>query len=253
MRLPNEIRKTFAIDCFPDSARKYQRGYAVVAVDVIRATTMAITSVALGRRCFPVPTLAAAQAMAASLPHAVLAGEVAGDQPEGFEMTNSPAELSLRRDSSRPLVLLSTSGTKLIFLADRADAIYLACFRNYEAVARHLTGRHDRVAIVGAGSRGEFREEDQMCCAWIGQRLMEAGYAPESQEAAEVVERWRGMSPEACAGGNSAKYLARTGYLKDLDFILEHVNDLQSTYRMEGNEVMELAVEPAKEIYEACA
>lgn len=253
MRLQTEARKTFVIDCFPDSARKYQRGYAVVAVDVIRATTMAITSVALGRRCFPVPSLEAAQAMAASLPHALLAGEVAGDQPDGFEMTNSPAELSLRQDSSRPLVLLSTSGTKLIFLADGADSIYLACFRNYEAVARHLADHHDRVAIIGAGSRGEFREEDQMCCAWIGQRLMESGYRPECQDTAEVVERWRGVSPEACVSGNSAKYLARTGYLKDLDFILEHVNDLPSAYRMERNEVMELAAEPAKELYEACA
>ena len=253
MGLQAEMGKTFVIDCFPDSARKYQRGYAVVAVDVIRATTMAITSVALGRRCFPVPSLEAAQAMAASLPHPVLAGEVAGDQPEGFEMTNSPAELSLRRDSSRPLVLLSTSGTKLISMAYGADSTYLACFRNYEAVARYLSGRHDRVAIIGAGSRGEFREEDQMCCAWIGQSLMEAGYRPECQGTAEVVERWRGIPPEACVDGNSAKYLARTGYQKDLEFILKHVNDLDSTFRMEGDEVMELAVEPAKELYEECA
>ncbi len=253
MRPKADMRKTFVIDCFPDSARKYQRGYAVVAVDVIRATTMAITSVALGRRCFPVPSLEAAKKMAASLPHSVLAGEVAGDQPEGFEMTNSPAELSLRRDPSRPLVLLSTSGTRLIFLADGADSIYLACFRNYEAVARYLTGHHDRVAIIGAGSRGEFREEDQMCCAWIGQSLAAAGYAAESEGTAELVERWRGLPPEACANGNSAKYLARTGYLKDLDFILEHVNDLHSAFRMEGNEVMEVAGEVANEIYEACA
>ena len=253
MKRKPDMRKSFVIDCLPDSARKYQRGYAVVAVDVIRATTMAITCVALGRRCFPVPSLEAANTMAASLPHPVMAGEVAGDRPESFEMTNSPAELSLRRDSSRPLVLLSTSGTKLIFLAEGADRVYLACFRNYEAVARHLTRHHDRVAIIGAGSRGEFREEDQMCCAWIGRCLEAAGYTAASRETKEIVERWRGMPPEACTDGNSAKYLARSGYQKDLDFILKHVNDLHSAFFMEGNEVREVAVEPANSIYEACA
>ena len=28
-----------------------------------------------------------------------------------------------------------------------------------------------RVAVIGAGSKGEFREEDQICCAWIAAGL----------------------------------------------------------------------------------
>jgi hypothetical protein len=51
---------TVVINCFPESARQYLSGYAIVAIDVIRATTMAITAAAAGRRCFPVPTLEAA-------------------------------------------------------------------------------------------------------------------------------------------------------------------------------------------------
>ena len=51
------MRKTVVIDCFPESMETYRDGYAIVAVDVIRATTTAVTSVALGRKCFPAPTL----------------------------------------------------------------------------------------------------------------------------------------------------------------------------------------------------
>ena len=46
------MSKTVVIDCFPESARHYSEAYAIVAIDVIRATTTAITSVNLGRRCF---------------------------------------------------------------------------------------------------------------------------------------------------------------------------------------------------------
>ena len=40
------MEKTFVIDSFPESALQYREGWAVVAVDVIRATTMAITAAA---------------------------------------------------------------------------------------------------------------------------------------------------------------------------------------------------------------
>lgn len=249
----NQMQKTFVIDCFPESAQKYRAGYAVVVIDVIRATTVAITSVALGRRCFPVESLEAALLMAKLMPRALLAGELAGDRPDGFEMTNSPAELSQRQDTDRPLILLSTSGTRLIFEARASDATYLACFRNYDAVAQHLIGRHRKVAIVGAGSRGEFREEDQMCCAWTGDLLLAAGYKPADGATAKIVERWRQVPARACAAGNSAKYLARTGYLKDLDFILDRINDLNSTFVMKSGEVREVEPQPFQESYEAYA
>jgi 2-phosphosulfolactate phosphatase len=150
------------------------------------------------------------------------------------------------------LILLSTSGTRLIFAAGGADATYLACFRNYEAVARYLISHHDQVAIIGAGSRGEFREEDQMCCAWIGGILEAHGFRPANGGTAYIVRRWRDVPAHACANGPSAKYLARTGYLKDLHYILEHVNDLKTVFSMNGGEVVEV-VAPAEQAYEALA
>src|SRR5260370_22350036 len=102
------MERTFIIDCFPESAAFYRSGHAIVAIDVIRATTMAVTAVALGRRCFMVPTLERAFDLACRLRNSVLAGELGGDMPAGFEMSNSPAELVLRPDVHRPIVLLSS-------------------------------------------------------------------------------------------------------------------------------------------------
>src|SRR5216684_3940062 len=119
------MRNTVVIDCFPESVARYRAGYAVVSVDVVRATTTAITAAAAGRRCFPVPTTQAAFGLAARLNNALLAGEQRGVVPPGFHLNNSPAELMVRTDLERPVVLLSSSGTRLCHEASKCGAAFL--------------------------------------------------------------------------------------------------------------------------------
>ncbi len=233
------MRKTLIIDCFPSSVARYRHEYAVVAIDVIRATTMAITSAASGRRTFCASSLQDMRRIAQRLDNPLLAGELNGDMPEGLDMNNSPAELLERTDLHRPLILLSSSGTKLICEAARgALPAYLACLRNYSAVARHLAATHGKIAIIGAGSRDEFREEDQMCCAWIAERLLRAGYAAENSVTLDIVERWSGAPPEACYASNSVGYLRRSGQMRDLTFILDHIDDLEGLFMTAGDEIV---------------
>src|ERR1700738_1319704 len=94
--------KTVVIDSFPESLAHYQKGYAIVAIDIVRATTTAITAVASGRRCFPVPTLGAALEVARGLDNPLLVGEQRGVIPAGFHLNNSPSELLVRTDIQRP-------------------------------------------------------------------------------------------------------------------------------------------------------
>jgi len=236
------VPKTVIIDCFPASVQHYRKDYAVVAVDVMRAATTAVSALALGRRCFSVSSEESAFALAAQLQDPLLMGEMGGDMPASFDLNNSPAQLAHRTDLSRPVILLSSSGTRLIEDAGACESGYVACFRNATATADYLR-RHSRIAVVGAGSRGEFREEDQMCCAWIAARLIESGYTPENQETAQIIDRWRGVPPSACADGHSALYLARTGQLEDLEFVLKHINDLGLVCAVRKNEVVVAATE----------
>src|SRR5438552_9334158 len=127
------MRKTVVIDCFPESLVSYRKGYAIVAVDVIRATTTAVTTVALGRRCFPVPSLDAAVPLAARLTNPLLVGELGGSMPYGFDLNNSPAALESRTDTHRPMILLSSAGTRLVCAGEESQAMYAACLRNYRA------------------------------------------------------------------------------------------------------------------------
>jgi 2-phosphosulfolactate phosphatase len=226
------------IDCFPSSAGRYVRTHAIIAVDVIRATTTMVTAVEAGWRCFPAANLDEAMRLRDKLPGCLLAGELGGNMPDGFELNNSPAEIAIRRDRDRPMVLLSTSGTELLCRARPAESAYAACFRNFKAAALHAGVRHERIAVLGAGSREEFREEDQMCCAWIAEQLIADGFVAESQATLELVERWSGIPAEGCMVSKSADYLLRSGQTEDLDFILSHVNDLNATFVLKDRELV---------------
>lgn len=233
------MNRRIVIDGLPENATHYRTGYAVVAIDVIRATTTAITAVAAGRQCFPAPSLDGALWLASVLEKPILAGELDGDMPAMFDMNNSPAELSLRSDISRPLVLLSSSGSKLMCNVMQSDAAYVACFRNYSSLSRELVAQnYPRIALLGAGCRGAFREEDLLCCGWIGAELVRHGYSPEDQRTLDILKQWGNARTTDCLISKSVDYLKRTGQLADLDFITSRVNDLDKVFILRGGEVV---------------
>jgi 2-phosphosulfolactate phosphatase len=221
------------IDWSPERLGRYAGGWVVVAVDVVRATTTAVTAVAAGRACYPVPSVDAARDLAAGLDQPLLVGELGGVVPPGFDLDNSPAALSHRTDVERPVVLLSTTGTRLFARPAPGVAVHAACLRNLTAQVRRLATGHWHVAVIGAGSRGEFRDEDQWACARIAAGLVEAGYRP-SGPTAKMLDRWRDVPVEVLEGGASADYLRRSDRLDDLDFVLGHVDDLDATFELNG-------------------
>jgi 2-phosphosulfolactate phosphatase len=226
---------TVSICCFTDKLSEYADDRALVAVDVIRATTTALTAISMGRECYVVPTAQSAFDTASRLPNALLAGEQDGAMPAGFELTNSPAQLAARQDVSRPLVLLSSSGTRLMCAIGHRDAAYFACFRNYSATIDHLAHKHDAVTLIGAGTHGDFREEDQLCCAWIADGLIQAGFTPEDDMTRRLVDRWSAAPHDAFLMSRSVAYLQRSGQLRDLDFILKHLDDVPTAGKVVAN------------------
>jgi len=225
------------IDCFTERVARYRNSHALVLIDVVRATTTAITAVHAGWRCFPAASVKHAHELAASFGDALLAGEQSGVMPPGFDLNNSPTGLLRRRDRERPVVLLSSSGTRLCHEANGCSAAFLACLRNYAAAADFIRG-FPRIAILGAGSGAEFREEDQMCCAWIAARLLEAGYSPADRNTLEIISRWRNSAPDAWTTNKSSAYLIQSGQSADLAFILEHIGDLDAAFMLRDGEVV---------------
>lgn len=236
---------TVTIDCFQEHLGPLDGDQVIVAVDVIRATTTAVTAAAIGRRVYPAGSIEAAVRLAADLELPILAGELGGVQPYGFDLQNSPTQMEALERSGRPIILLSTSGTRLMAEASRQAKTYLGCLRNVSALAAHLSKQGRNVRVLGAGSRGEFREEDQLCAARVAEALARAGYDLADALTEDILERWRGAGDDAFLHGASARYLRDTGQHDDLTFLLEHVDDLDAVFAIERDEVRVLTATPA--------
>jgi 2-phosphosulfolactate phosphatase len=232
------MSQTVAIRCFFDGLQSIPESNAVVAIDVIRSTTTAVTAVAMGRPCYPVASVKAAEEVAKSVQDALLVGELGGVMVPGFHLTNSPAELATRTDR-RPIILLSSSGTQLIDRIRDREHVFVACFRNQKATVRGLVRQGRPVNVIGAGTRGQFREEDQMCSAWIAARLIDQGYAAYDRATAELVQRWRHAQRNDFLVSESVSYLRRSSQMRDLDFILSHFDDIDSSFKVLGDQIVE--------------
>jgi 2-phosphosulfolactate phosphatase len=225
------------IGCFHEHLPPVAREAAVVAIDVIRATTTAITAVAAGHRLYPAGSMEAAVRLAADLDRPILAGELGGLQPYGFDMQNSPSEMQDLNSPARPIILLSTSGTRLMAEAADRCVCHPACLRNANAQAHELARSGADAVILGADSRGEFRDEDRLCAARIARVLVEAGHTPGDRLTKEVLERWGDAPDDAFVQGRSARYLRETAQEHDLEFVLGHVDDLTDVYVVQDGEV----------------
>ena len=217
------------IGCFHEHLPPVAREATVVAVDVIRAAT--------GKRVYPAGSIEAAVRLAADLDRPILAGELGGVQPYGFDMQNSPCEMEELGDASRPIILLSTSGTRLMMEAASRGACRAACLRNAGAQAAQLAREGADAVILGADSRGEFREEDRLCAARIARPLLEAGHSAGDRLTAEIIERWGDAPDDALLQSRSARYLRETAQEHDLEFVLEHIDDLAATFSLSDGAV----------------
>ena len=229
------------IDYLPSSADRYLPETAIVAVDVFRTTTTAVTCGATGRRCYPAASVDDAMTMAGRLEDPLLVGESGGDRPEGFHMDNSPAQIAARTDVWRAAVIASSSGAPLICRAAGRTGVYAASLRNLTAQVKYLVGLHEEVAVIGAGTRGAFREEDQLGCAWLASGLLAAGYQPGNTETAAMVDRWEGQPVEAILQSDSVTWLRRTGKDEDIDFVLTHVDDVDLVLALRDRELVSVS------------
>ncbi len=219
------MKKTVRIDAFPEAAYRCLDRDAIVAVHVISATTALVSSATAGRATFVVPNVKSAYELSERLGDALLAGEVGGVVPEGFELPASPTALAAA-SALRPAVVLAPPGTQILVNAAAAPAVYVACLRNLSATVRALAASHPRVAIIGAGQGGDLRCEDQLAVARLAQGLMDDGYVAEDPYTVDLVARWAKVGTGLVALGRSAEQLRRAGRAQDLDFILGHVDDV---------------------------
>ena len=144
-------------------------GTAII-IDVFRAFTTA--AIAFDRGATQITLVAEAEDALELYRSGVgdlLMGEVDGKRPEGFDLGNSPHEISQADVAGMSLVQSTRAGTVGVAAAENADTIYLGSFLVAQATVEAIRRREPEVVcIIAMGDQGRVRsDEDEQCGIYL--------------------------------------------------------------------------------------
>ena len=148
-----------------DLARQDCSGRAVFVIDVLRATTTICAALHHGAQAvIPAPTPGAARQVAlAEGPVAVLAGEQDCLRIAGFDLGNSPGDMTPRAVKDRVVVLCTTNGTRALAAVSAAAVVHVLAAANFTVTvtcARAMLADGPDILVACAGREGDFGLDD---------------------------------------------------------------------------------------------
>jgi 2-phosphosulfolactate phosphatase len=204
-------------------------GRAVVVIDVLRATSTIVSALAAGAKAI-VPAASSDEVvrLTANLEKngIVLAGERRLQKIDGFNLGNSPREMTKEAVGGKTVFLATTNGTPALVAAQGGDPVLVAAALNFSAVAeraRNLFMERGDLVIICAGRDKQFALED----AYTAGRLIKAvkkGLAPKKlmlNDAAQVsldLAGQHGGWRDAVGESDAARLLADAGLGDDVTY-----------------------------------
>ncbi|MCG0274942.1 MAG: 2-phosphosulfolactate phosphatase [Thermosediminibacteraceae bacterium] len=168
------------IEVYPTAQSvKDLNGKTAIVIDVLRATSVITTALFNGaERVIPVPSVEEAFRLAKDLEgNYLLGGERGAIKIPGFDLGNSPLEYKKELVAGKTVILTTSNGTKAIKASESAEHILIGCFLNASAVAKKalefaLSCEIPGLAVVCAGTLGEFSLDDAVCAGLIVEYLV---------------------------------------------------------------------------------
>lgn len=147
-------------------------GRTVVVIDVLRATSVIATMLANGAaevRTFEDIDATRDAAVGFEGPK-LLAGERLCKPIDGFDVGNSPREMTAERVAGRTVFMTTTNGTRAILAASGAaevGEVVTAAFVNRAATADYVRRVGRDVTILCAGTDRQRTAEDELLAEWF--------------------------------------------------------------------------------------
>lgn len=190
----------------------------MLVVDVIRATSTAVMFLEAGAEALWLTAgLDAARALKGN--GELLAGEVGGLRPEGFDFGNSPREAALAELAGRTVIHATTNGTKAAHKAARAASeVLLASLLNAPAAIQMAARLGTDVAILCAGKEGQVGMDDLYTAGVLAQGLLAEGFEPEGDGAQMALHLAQKPALPLLRASEAALALACEGLAADVDF-----------------------------------
>ncbi|GAB3419704.1 2-phosphosulfolactate phosphatase [Niabella aquatica] len=197
----------------------------VVVIDVFRATSTIAAALYNGaRHIIPVDTVPKAIEVCKEV-NGIAAGERDGKLADGLSYGNSPLEYAPDFIKDRILVLTTTNGTKLLYmaLANGAENIITGSFPNLSSVCNYLIRQNKNTVLACAGWKDRFNMEDTLFAGAVIHRVKEHfAIHCDSSFMAETMyaQNKEQLLPFAKNFTHYHRLVTRFGYIADIDFCL---------------------------------
>ncbi len=202
-------------------------GHVVVVIDVLRATSVITTALDNGaHEVIPVKTVEETQNLyiACDTTKTLRGGERNALKIEGFDLSNSPLEYSRKTVEGKSILFTTTNGTNAINNVGGADEVFLACFRNAEAVVNLVLEIGKDVFLVCAGTEGNFSLDDGLCAGMLI-ALLKQKVDVNTDDLGLLLEGFYNENKEnllgALAGCYHVRRLFTLGFYDDIKFCLD--------------------------------
>ena len=154
-------------------------GRPVIVLDILRATTTIVAALANGAKEV-LPTSSSEEALKVAQnferKERLLAGERRCVRIPGFDLGNSPLEMTREAVGGKTVVVSTTNGTPALVAADSGRPVIVGAVTNFTAAsrrAREAAAEHDELVIICSGKEKFFALED----AYVAGRFARAALA----------------------------------------------------------------------------
>jgi 2-phosphosulfolactate phosphatase len=202
-------------------------GRTVFVIDILRATTTMCAALSQGARAIiPVSSTEEALKLKQTLGSDVLlAGEQNCERIQGFDLGNSPREMTPDMVKGRLVVMRTTNGTRALMAISGAAAIYPAAAANIGPAGRKAQELYERdgdLLIVCSGRENSFSIDDAYCAgrlavAAMGGRRRSKGLNDAALASLDLVRRYGDRWDRPLRASRAGRELARLGYGQDVE------------------------------------
>jgi 2-phosphosulfolactate phosphatase len=203
------------------------QGRTVFVIDILRATTAMCAALCHGAKAMiPVAATEEALRLAQTIGSAdlLLAGEQNCARIPGFQLGNSPLEMTESVVRNKTIIVTTTNGTKALLACQGAGEVYPACAANLTLAgekAREALERDRDILIVCAGRDGSFSLDDAYCAgrlavAALGGRKPRRGLNDAALATLDLVRRYGDGWERPLSYSRAGRELIKLGFRADV-------------------------------------
>ncbi len=199
------------------------RNRPVVIIDIFRASTSIAAALDAGAgEVYVAGSMEDAESLKRKLGDVIMAGERGGLRIDGYDLGNSPREMTPEAVAGRAVIFNSTNGTKLLRRFAGFPHVMVGSFVCLSAVISYLGKFESDPIFCCAGQVGKFSTEDTLAAGHIISRLdrSDDDLDDASLFARRMIDRAGDEWLPWAKNSSHGRYLATLGLADDLDFCL---------------------------------